>query len=354
LALTSLASPVPPKLLSALAYVQDKPNVGCIEQDADISAAYTQALLFALGGNASLGAASRATLSLYSNGLKRYTNNTEGTCCGNEALQAAWQSSKMTRVAELLRHTPGSGWTDADTTAFTALMYSVHLPHLYWGTLSNGNWMASFVEGMLGIAVFSENATLFNHAAAQWVDRMPSYWYIESDGSEPPPNPQPNCSPQPVCEWYNQTVYNASVSGVCQETCRDMGHMQMGFAAFINGAATAELQGLPLLTQHAPRLLAASEFAAALQLNATPPAVPPALLCSGMAVRLALAPTFEVAHAYFARLGLADTQTQRQLVRNVRPSANPTGSQMSLWETLSHGIPISPKADSIGGGAGEA
>lgn len=318
----------------------DKPNIGCSAQDADVSAAYTQALLFALGGNASHGAAARATLNLYSAGLKRYTNNTEGTCCGNEALQAAWQSSKMTRVAELLRHTPGSGWTSADSAAFEKLMFDVHVPLLYGGTPANGNWMASYVEGMLGIAVFSENATLFAHAASQWEARMPSYWYVATDGGSPPPNPQPNCAPQPFCEWYNQSIFNASVSGVCQETCRDMGHMQMGFAAFVNGAATAELQGLPLFARNAPRLLAASEFAAALQLNATPAAVPPALLCSGAPVELALMPTFEVAHAHFARLGLADTQTQRQLVRNVRPHADPTGCQMCLWESLSHGVPI--------------
>jgi hypothetical protein len=135
-------------------------------------------------------------------------------------------------------------------------------------------------------------------------------------------------------------VFNASVSGVCQETCRDMGHMQMGFAAFVNGAATAELQGQPLFSQHAPRLLAASEFAATLLLNATPPAVAPALLCSGAPVQLRLAPTFEVAHSYFARLGLDDPATRQQLADNVRPKADPTGSQMSLWETLSHGLPI--------------
>ena len=249
----------------------------------------------------------------------------------------------MTRVAELLRHTPGSGWTPADTAAFSALMYDVHLPLLYHGTPSNGNWMASYAEGMLGIAVFSENATLLAHATQAWSARMPSYWYIASDGPLPPPNPQPNCRPQPFCEWYNQTVFNASTQGVCQETCRDMGHMQMGFAAWVNGAATAELQGLPLFAQHAPRFLAASEFAAALLLNATPPAVAPALLCSGAPVALALAPTFEVAHAHFARLGLADPATQRQLVDNVRPRADPTGSQMSRWETLSHGLPIAAR-----------
>ena len=265
---------------------------------------------------------------------------------------------------QLLRHTPGSGWTDADSTAFNHLMYDVHLPLLFNGTSANGNWMASFIEGMLGIAAFSENATLWAHAVTAWEGRMPSYWYVASDGSAPPPNPQPNCDPQPVCEvrrvgereaggpaplmalsllpaqWYNQTVFNATVSGACQETCRDMGHMQMGFAAFLNGGATAALQGDDLLASHAPRIFAASEFAAQLLLNATPAAVPPALLCSGAPVKLGLMPTFEVAHSLFARLGLNDTLTQAQLATNVRLHANQYGSQVSVWETLSHGLPL--------------
>lgn len=248
------------------------------------------------------------------------------------------------------------------------MMYTVHLPLLYNGTSANGNWMASFIEGMLGMATFAEDAALFEHAVNQWEARAPSYWYIASDGAAPPPNPQPNCDPQPVCEvgrslqrewfceqrgvgcpqharllsrpqWYNQTVFDARVTGVCQETCRDMGHMQMGFAAFVNGASTAGLQGTDLLGPASARLLAASEFAAALLLNATPP-VPPALLCSGTPVKLGLMPTFEVAHAAFLRLGLDDPHTRAQLTANVRPHANQYGSQVSVWETLSHGLPI--------------
>ena len=84
--------------------------------------------------------------------------------------------------------------------------------------------MASFLEAMLGIAVFSENATLFDHAVGAWRDRAPSYFYITADGAAPPLDPQPNCQPQPHCEWYNQSVFDARVTGVCQETCRDMGH----------------------------------------------------------------------------------------------------------------------------------
>jgi hypothetical protein len=192
----------------------DNPNYGCTEEDADVDMAYTQALLFALGGNASLAASSRDIINLYSTGLHRYTNNTEGTCCGNEALQASWIGAKITRAAELLRWTPGSGWTSTDTANFNHFMYTVHLPHLINGTSANGNWMASFLEAMLGMAVFAEDEALFDHAVKAWRDRAPSYFYIPSDGAFPPLDPQPNCEPQPVCEWYNQTVWNASVAGV--------------------------------------------------------------------------------------------------------------------------------------------
>ena len=200
----------------------DKPDIGCSAQMGDVDAAYTQALLFALGGAAELAAASRAILALYWTGLKRYTNNTEGTCCGNEALQAAWVGTKLARTGELLRHSPGSGWSDADSAALSALLYDVHVPLLINGTSANGNWMASFVDTLIATAVFSENATLYDDAVAKWRARAPSYFYLSSDGAGPPPDPQPNCQPQPVCEWYNQTVFDARVSGVCQETCRDL------------------------------------------------------------------------------------------------------------------------------------
>ena len=41
-------------------------------------------------------------------------------------------------------------------------------------------------------------------------------------------------------------MFNASVSGICQETCRDLGHTQLGIAGMINGAETAFIQGVDL------------------------------------------------------------------------------------------------------------
>jgi hypothetical protein len=221
-------------------------------------------------------------------------------------------------------------------------LYNVHLPLLINGTPANGNWMASFIEAMVGMAVFAEDGELFDTAVAYWRARAPSYFYVAADGAAPPPNPQPNCSPQPLCEWYNQTVFNASVTGVCQETCRDLGHMQMGFAAFVNTGATARLQGVDLIAEQAPRLLAAAEFAASIASGARSNTDP--LLCNGRAggVEVALAPTLEIAHANFVRLGLDDPRTRAYLANNVRPHFAATGEFYICgpWETISHGLPI--------------
>lgn len=118
--------------------------------------------------------------------------------------------------------------------------------------------------------------------------------------------------------------------------------MQMGFAAFVNGAATATLQGDDLLAAEAPRLLAASEFAASL-LNGARSTNDP-LLCSGRqgGVASALAPTFEIAHNFFVSAGLDDPQTRAQLANVVRPKYL-RGGQLWIcgsWETLSHGLPL--------------
>jgi hypothetical protein len=148
--------------------------------------------------------------------------------------------------------------------------------------------------------------------------------------------------------------------------------MQMGMAAFLSGAATATLQGDDLLREQGPRLFAASEFAASLLSGARPVTDP--LLCSGRAggVVGGPAPTFELAHALFARLGLDDAQTRRQLA-NVRqkflasgesggamrceialdrvraashrpagPATHPLGELYICgpWETITFGLPL--------------
>ena len=116
----------------------------------------------------------------------------------------------------------------------------------------------------------------------------------------------------------------------------------MGFAAFVNTGATARLQGVDLIAEQAPRLLAAAEFAASIASGARSNTDP--LLCNGRAggVEVALAPTFEIAHANFVRLGLDDPRTRAYLANNVRPHFAAIGEFYICgpWETISHGLPI--------------
>lgn len=136
---------------------------------------------------------------------------------------------------------------------------------------------------------------------------------------------------------FPQTVYNASVDGVCQETCRDLGHTQMGTAAAINGAETAYIQGIDLYGEMATRLTTALEFHANYLLGAAQPAY----LCNGTALKgVSTAPTFEIAFRHFNQtLGYALPLTWKHITTQVRTESDEVETLMMIWETLSHGAP---------------
>src|SRR5277367_3324382 len=92
--------------------------------------------------------------------------------------------------------------------------------------------------------------------------------------------------------------------GLCQETCRDLGHTSLGTAAAINTAEAAYVQGHELLYDfYQDRLIAALNFTATF-LNGT---APPSDLCSGTLTSVTLpTPTFEIAYNQYAlRVGQA-------------------------------------------------
>lgn len=111
----------------------DKPNIGCSNETSDADAAYLHSLFFALSGDVLHANLARNIIALYTgpSGLRAYADS-------NAPLQAGWCSAKWTRAAELLRSTPGSGWSTEDSAAFNAMMYGIHLPLIYPGSGSNG------------------------------------------------------------------------------------------------------------------------------------------------------------------------------------------------------------------------
>jgi hypothetical protein len=62
--------------------------------------------------------------------------------------------------------------------------------------------------GLSGIAVFTNNASLWDHAIGMWKERLPAYFYMAADG--PKPKSLDRCGGKSY--WYNQIVFNASVS----------------------------------------------------------------------------------------------------------------------------------------------
>ena len=284
--------------------------------------------MFAVSGDAARASLATRIVRIWTAGLRSYNDS-------NAPLQAAWCGAKWARAAELLRHTPGSGWTAGDTDAFTTMITRVTLPLIFPGSRSNGNWELSMLDAMLGFSVFLEDSALFEHAVAFWRQRTPAYFYnFAADGTSHKPFPPG----REGASWYNQTVFDASTNGVCQETCRDFGHMQMGLGACLGAAATARAAGVDLFAEEAPRLTGAMEFAAGWLLRGGSPQSP--VLCSGAPLKLALVPTFEVGFRELSvRLGARMPNTAQQLQINVRPHANPDGL-CSEWETLTHGAPL--------------
>ena len=329
-----------------------KPNIGCSNESSDVATAYLQSLLWAIDGNPVYAANAIAALNAYASHLHGYGG--VKACVAdshyNAPLQAAWSGMMYSKAAELLAHAESpqgtsSGWAKADQQRLKTMLTNVTVPLIYAGSGANGNWELSMLDALIGIAVFTDNRTMFNHAIAFWRQRVPGYFWVASDGPFPVQVPrdheQWNGSGFGSGTFYGQVVLNASTAGVCQETCRDFGHLQMGMASSMYTAETAFVQGVDLWTEQAPRFAAAMEFHSKF-LNAGKEAPVPPYMCSRSpdhpgGVTLAYAPTMEVGfNAVAVRLKMALPHTETHLKKSVRAMADPSNRWM-MYETLTHG-----------------
>jgi hypothetical protein len=306
------------------------PDLGCHNEDADATAAYLQALLWYITGNRAYAQNSIAIMNAYSHGLKAYT-------LSNAPLQAAWAAEKWPRAAEIIRYS-NAGWSPADIQAFSTMLTKIELPLIDKGSPANGNWELSMIEGMMGIAVFTDDRALLNHAAEMWKQRVPSYFYYEpTDGDHPVP------APRGVAHWVTQTTFNASVNGIPQEACRDFGHTSYGVSATMAAAETAHIQGLKLYESEEARLMAGMEFVSYYLLrNPVPPYV-----CGGQ-VKLAKGITFVIGYnEYHNRLGQPLPYTKKWIETGVMTSPDAIDPHTTIFETLTHyadaGTPASKK-----------
>jgi hypothetical protein len=312
---------------------RENPNRGCSKEHEDALAAYTHALLFALGGGAAHARAAARIMDAYS-GLRGYAGY-------NAPLQAAWSASKWSRAAELVVHAAGGGaavWPRAHADAFRDMLRRAALPLIANETNSNGNWALSMIEGMLGVAVLTEDAALFDRAVRFWRTRVPAYIYVAADGDEPVPRPRRpgGQGPDARSGWYGQAVFDKSVEGVSQETCRDLEHTQMGLAAALNAAETARIQGVDLFGEEAARLAAGLELHAKLLDGAQPPRA----ICGGSVNDADSSyPTFELGYTRLRSEQRPMKNTRKHVKEVVRELNKQYNGWMMAWETLTHATP---------------
>ena len=297
------------------------PDNGCHAQDDDATAAYLQALLWNLNGDKRYGENAIRILNAYGHGLTAYTNT-------NQKLQAAWSGELLPRAAELMRYS-NAGWKTEDVAAFSKMLTQVILPEIKEGSPENGNWELSMIDAMMGIAVFTDDRPLLNHAEKMWVERVPSYFYdFELDG----PHPRPAPRQQAKVNWFGTSDLNATVDGIAQETCRDLEHTTYSIAAATYAAETAHIQGGKLFESEQKRLVEALEFHAHLLLKKDP--VPP-LVCGGE-VKLSRGYTFAVGYNEFHdRLGVAMPMTAAWLA-HVEQQPVQVDPHMMVFEPLTH------------------
>ncbi|MEU9408753.1 alginate lyase family protein [Streptomyces sp. NPDC048281] len=297
------------------------PNYGCTDEREDAIAAYTDALAWYITKDARYAQKAIQIMDAWSATITAHTNS-------NAPLQTGWAGSSWPKAAEIIRYTYTGTW--ANEARFATMLRNVYLPTVIKGSNSNGNWELSMMEAAVGISVFLEDKTSYDTAMAKFRTRAAAYVYLASDGSVPKTVPSQNLdtTAKIVSYWQGQSTF---VTGLTQETCRDLTHTGYGISAISHIAETSRIQGQDLYgTDVGERLRQALGFQAKYQLGTAVPS----WLCGG-SLNLGLGPVTEVGYnALHNRLGIAMTNTQT-LTLNNRPAGS--NNLFVAWETLTYG-----------------
>lgn len=159
--------------------------------------------------------------------LKRITGADAVLCAGLSPF-------KLANAAELLRASD-YGWPETSVQAFAQLLRDVVLPVIRdFAPFANGNWDTAALKTMMAIAIFTDDAILFDRALVY-------YRHGCGDGR---------------LEHY---IYP---TGQCQESGRDQQHTQLGLAHMGDCCEMAWHQGLDLYGALDNRLLVGFEYTA--------------------------------------------------------------------------------------------
>jgi len=305
------------------------PDEGCTEEKDDAQAAYANAMMWYFTGDKKHADAAIRIMNAWSGTLKSHKFDTKVYVNGK--LQSAWVAQTFTKAAELVRYS-GAGWSASDVAKFEAMLTNAYLPMVQDGWKGGGhNWLLSMADATAAIGVFTNDRAAFENGIGDWRKQIVGTIYLSSDGSQPkyPVDTYIDNSSELKTYWNKPTKY---VDGLQGETCRDAGHMAMGFAAALDTAETARLQGVDLYGEQQRRLVTGMEFNAKYLNNPKAAGWPCAggMKMGGAAWEL----TWEVGYNHYAkRVGVAMPETKKLI-----SSQRPTGSMLFInWESLTHG-----------------
>jgi len=298
-----------------------RPDFGCSDEVRDAQAAYTHALLWAYQGDERHARKAVQIMDSWADVLSR------GHKGSNAPLQASWAAQLWTRSAEIVRYT-SNVWPEARAKRFGAWLLLQYLPDIdEMGLCLNGNWQASAIEARMNIGIYNDRRDIYERAVSEWREQFPLYVYMAGDGASP--LARKGCEVTTDDLWYGQGVF---VSGLAQETCRDLGHTAFALASFTNAAETNWIQGGTLYVEEGARLGKAMELLTGVSVSGKAPP----WLCGGK-LKASLDGTLEVGYGHLhGRLGMALPNTRKWLGLH-RPSR---GHLHFIWETLTHGVPL--------------
>ena len=232
----------------------------------DSQAAYTQSLMWYFTKNKIYAKNTIKILNAWSRTIQKHIGTSKG-------LTSAWSSIDFVRAAEIIRYT-NAGWRTSDIRRFEKMLRDVYLVNTINGNTSPytaGNWELLMSDATISMGVFLNDKDVFNKGLKLWRRRVPAYIYLTSDGRRPilPPDAKALAEREPNYDmerylWYNEaergTFKKRYYNGMSQETCRDFGHVSLGFGAMIHAAETAYIQGVNLYKEEKKRIIAGVEF----------------------------------------------------------------------------------------------
>ncbi|MBE1877264.1 alginate lyase family protein [Myceligenerans pegani] len=306
------------------------PDHGCTEERRDAHAAYAQALAWVVTGDEAHARKSIEIMNAWSSTIRGHTNT-------NARLQAAWAGAIWARAAEIIRHT-GGGWPETDAERFERMLRDVYLPQVTERSYANGNWELAMTEAAVGIAVFLDDREVYDRAVSVFRNRARAYVYLESDGDLPR---EASGSPydtehEIIAFWQGQRDFR---NGVAQETCRDLSHTTLGLTAMSHVLMTTSIQGDDLYPRVGPRLAAAFELHAEIELT---DAVPSWLCGGSVDGRLEYLPSSALS-VLAGRFGCPMTWSRRH---DDAWRTFGTNELLTAWEPLTHGAPAGPRGSS--------